>query len=194
MVCWRVLFMIAGCVGADLWGDIKKMTTARLTERFSDVDDQMKELWKWYGLELMVQTARKDWPWKSKQNRLCRRFSDCVTVGDEALALQIISLRGKMYVKQRDQKEQGVEVKVGRGRKKAESGEDTAYKALTARFDVYRAMRGLVSQIRVRELGWDAHLMAQVALGGVTMANEFAGASGFLINQDEDQMIDIDLE
>ena len=175
------------------------MNAARLTTHISEVDHEMKELWVWYGLELMVDTARKDWPWKNVQNRLCKRFSENVTIGDEALALQIISLRGKMYVVQLNRIAEGQNVKVGRGRKKAESGEDAAYTALTARFDVYKAMRGLVKQIRKRtesdEFGWEAHLMDRMVLSGVTMATQ-SGANGGpsgLINQFEDQDVDIDI-
>ena len=178
--------------------EIKCMNTACLTKNISEVSEEIKELWEWYGLELMVYTARKDWPWKSKQNRISKRFSECVTIGDEALALQIIILRGKMYVTQRNKEALGVEVKVGRGRKKAESGEEASYAALTSCFDVYKAMRGLVTQIRDRtksELGWEAHLMDHVVLGGVTVtiASAVAGGTSGLINQDEDQVVDIDI-
>jgi hypothetical protein len=175
------------------------MNTARLTKNISEVSDEMKELWEWYGLELMVYTARKDWPWKSKLNRISKRFSECVSIGDEALALQIIILRGKMYVTQRNKEALGVEVKVGRCRKKAESGEEESYAALTSRFDVFKAMRGLVAQIRERtkgdELGWEAHLMDQMVLRGVTvtLASAVAGGTSGLINQDEDQVCDFNI-
>jgi hypothetical protein len=144
----------------------------------------------------MVHTARKDWPWKNKHNRLSKTFSECVTVGDEALALQIIKLRGKVYVEFRDKKAAGVDVKLSRGRKKAH---EAAQMALTTKFGVYKKMRDLVKRIRTKnpndELGWDEYLMDQMNLINSTTVDKSVNGrkESEIIGQDEYQDMDIEL-
>ena len=90
-------------------------------------------------------------------------------------------------------------MKVGRGRKKADNGNAAANAALTARFDVYKAMRELIKRIRLRspndDLGWDAYLSDQMVLSGVTGGGSSSNArfeSG-LISQDDIQEMDIEI-
>jgi hypothetical protein len=156
----------ASCVGMNITIDIDRMNEARLTKHISDVEDEdMKKLWLWYGLNLMVDISRKDWPWKNKQIRLIQTFSNSVTVGDEALVLQIIKLRGKVYVELRDKKAAGGDVKLVKGRKRAC---ETSQTALSAKFAVYKRMRDMVKRIRTKnpndEFGWDGYLMDQMNL------------------------------
>ena len=120
---------------------------------------------------MMVHTAGKEWPWKQKQNRLSRTFANCVTIGDEALALQIIKLRGKVYVEFRNKKAAGDNVKISRGRKK---GEEMVDMALTTKYGVYDSMRNMVKRIRTKnpndELGWNGYLSDQMNIINSTAA------------------------
>ena len=150
----------------------------------------------WYGLDLLVHTARKEWPWKQKQNRLSKTFSDCVTVGDEALALQIIKLCGKVYVEFRNKKAAGDNIKISRGRKK---GEDMADMALTTKYGVYDSMRNMVKRIRTKnpndELGWNGYLSDQMNIINSTAAigSMNGRKDDGLIGQDVFQEMDIEI-
>jgi hypothetical protein len=85
--------------------NLDTMNELRTNRHVNEVGGEIKQLWVWYGLEMMVAVARKDWTWHKRINRKTRLFSDCVVVGDEALALQIISMRGHKYIKERDEAE-----------------------------------------------------------------------------------------
>jgi hypothetical protein len=71
---------------------LEMMNELRKTRHVSEAGEDMRKLWVWYGLELMVEVSRKEWAWRKLINRTTKLFTDCVVVGDEALALQVISL------------------------------------------------------------------------------------------------------
>ena len=102
--------LIANFIGLGVAVDFESLNVARMTKRVEDVSEEMRELWVWYGLDLMVHVSRKELAWKQKGHRISKKFADCVTIGDEALALQIIALRGRSYVELKLKRREGEEV------------------------------------------------------------------------------------
>jgi hypothetical protein len=121
----------------------------------------MKELWVWYGLTLMVEVSRKEWAWHKRENRVTKHMSECVVVGDEALALQVVLMRGNMYFSIKVRKQEGESMSMKRGRRAFVEG-DVATEVLTERLDIYERMRGDVGRIRKAspndEYGWERYL------------------------------------
>ena len=78
----------------------------------------MKKLWSWYAIELMATVARKQWDWNNAEKRRTQLMRDCVWIGDEALACQVLELRGQGYMEERKKANSGELVKWKAGRKK----------------------------------------------------------------------------
>jgi hypothetical protein len=92
-------------------------------------------------------------------------FSECVVVGDEALALQVIAMRGEMYIREQEErsKMEGYQLlKRKRGRKSYVNGDEST-RALTERISTFLRMRSDVVKIRHGanrdELEWDRYLL-----------------------------------
>ena len=88
------------------------MNGLRKTKNISEVSSDMKKLWVWYGLELLVGVSRKEWPWSHKKDRSTKLLTKCVRVGDEALALEVIELRGCEYMDLKRMKENREDTKL----------------------------------------------------------------------------------
>jgi hypothetical protein len=165
--------------------NLDTMNEQRTVRHINEVGDDIKRLWTWYGLEMMVAVARKDWTWYKRLNRKTRLFSDCVVVGDEALALQIISMRGDKYIKDRNEAETAEEgrTKKKRGRKTAIDGDEST-KVLTKGMDLFLKLRNDVLKIRSAtrndELGWEKYLreIELNELPGSTSSNGSEKGSG----------------
>jgi hypothetical protein len=148
-------------LGKDLSINLETMNQLRLTTDIGEVSAHMKELWVWYGLSLMVNVCRKEWIWHKGETRKTRLMGECVVVGDEALALQIICMRGASYFDFKLKRQSGEDIRSRRGRKTFVKGEIST-QALTERIDLYVKMRGDVAKIRKAtpndEFGWDRYL------------------------------------
>jgi hypothetical protein len=143
---------------------LEMMNELRKTRHVSEAGEDMRKLWVWYGLELMVGVSRKEWAWRKLINRTTKLFTDCVVVGDEALALQVISLRAEMYIKEREEKNANADVgetKKKRGRKSYVEGDDSTM-VLTERMGIFLRMRNDIIKIRRAapndDFGWDRFL------------------------------------
>ena len=91
-----------------------------------DVSEDVKEFWAWYGLTLLPKASRREWPWHQEDKRRTKLMNECVSASDEALALQIMELRGDTYLVPRTNKgTQNMPVKKPKkGRKKKEALDD----------------------------------------------------------------------
>jgi hypothetical protein len=167
-------------LGKDLSINLETMNQLRLTTDIKEVSAHMKELWVWYGLSLMVNVCRKEWLWHKCETRKTRLMGECVVVGDEALALQIIWMRGESYFSLKLKQECGEDIRSRRGRKTFVKG-DISTQALTERIDLYVKMRGDVTKIRKTtpndELGWDRYLR-EVELKQMEGCTSETGADG----------------
>jgi hypothetical protein len=156
------------------------MNHLRLSTNIKEVSSHMKELWVWYGLSLMVNVCRKEWLWHKSETRKTRLMGECVVIGDEALALQIVSMRGGSYFDLKLKQQCGEDIRSRRGRKTFVKG-DVSTQALTERIDLYVKMRCDVSKIRKAtpndEYGWDRYLR-EVELEQLNGCTSESGASG----------------
>jgi hypothetical protein len=115
------------------------MNQLRLSKNIKEVSTEMKDLWVWYGLTLLVEVSRKEWKWHKRENRVTKIMSECVVIGDEALALQILMMRGGRYYKLKMRKEEGERLSLKRGRRAFVEGDMTT-EVLTERLDLYERM------------------------------------------------------
>ena len=119
----------------------------------STVSKKDERFWEWYGLVLMENVSRQGWAWKDVENRRNKLFYECVSEGDEALALQVLVLRGNYYKKQwqkrKDAKEDGEDFKEKRGRKKIDDQEGEEFVALQEKIDIFGDMHKLCYKVRV---------------------------------------------
>ena len=135
----------------------------RKTVHINTVDDDLKKLWSWYGIELMTTVARKQWDWHSAEKRRTHLLRDCVWIGDEALACQVLELRGQGYMEERKKANSGETIKRKAGRKK---GKIKPEECLKKNIELYFEYRQLISDIRKVEqneetndkFGWNEYI------------------------------------
>ena len=92
-----------------------------------DVPQNVKDLWVWYGLTMLPRASRREWPWHHEKTRREQLMCDCVSASDEALALQIIELRGCDYLAIREKNsklEKPVDKPKGRKKKRGKKNPD----------------------------------------------------------------------
>jgi hypothetical protein len=87
--------------------DIESMNIMRRTKHVNEISQNMRDLWEWYGLDVMTAVSRRDWKWSKRSAQLNMLFTECVTEGDEAMAIQILDLRGEMFLAQAKLKKRG---------------------------------------------------------------------------------------
>ena len=125
----------------DFDADIRKMLRLRRTIKVEDAEEFDQRLWEWYGLDLMMAVSRSGWPWGLKSTPSEKLMHDCVSEGDEALALQVLNLRGDYYKKLYKEG-----MKQQRGRKKRHKGKE--FCALQEKISIYAQMHAAVKGIR----------------------------------------------
>lgn len=144
--------------------DLNTMNEYRKDKKIGDASKEMKELWCWYGLTLMVMVSRKEWKWSNKKTRQVKLFSECVSVSDESLAMMVLQLRGSYYMElclKKASLEHGC-LSEKRGRKKKNDETDSG---LVNEITVYLQKHNEVSEIRNKdkgdEGGWYGYLRQQ---------------------------------
>ena len=100
--------------GVDFKKDVYHLLLARRNCNVGDVPEKMRRLWVWFGLVCLEKASHKHWQWSEKSVRGNLLMNKCVSVSDEALALQILNVRGEGYVNAKKMKDAG-ETKVGGG-------------------------------------------------------------------------------
>lgn len=88
--------------------DVYQMLLARRNCNVAEVPEKMQRLWVWFGLVCLEKASHKTWEWSHKDVRGNKLMNECVSVSDEALALQTLNVRGEGYVKAKKMKEAGV--------------------------------------------------------------------------------------
>ena len=136
------------------------MLQQRREKKFEEVEDEMRAFWRWYGLDLMVKVSHKDWPWSKKDYRRMRYMDECVSESDEALALQVLSLRGMKYIELRDERARAEDSgsKPPPKKKGKIAGEDT----MGGTCDVFIQYHKLVEKAHAaKDNGWCEYLMEE---------------------------------
>lgn len=151
--------------GSDLLRNVLLLVRHRKEKDIKDMPQEMKDLWSWYALTLMTATARKDWKWKNEDKRTEEMFCDCVTVGDEALALSVLELKGEEYMEEKVRRRSNEYVKGKRGRRKKDS-EGKKDDGLNHKVSAYLKHRESVLAMRNADpednLGWNGYIRTQV--------------------------------
>lgn len=149
--------------GVSLKEDIGEMLRLRGTKHIDTVSEEMKSLWRWYASVLLTSVSRKGWSWNNAENRRRRLLRNMVWVGDEALALQILELRGQGYLEEKAKMDEGKLEKRKMGRKKGKINPD---ECLKKRIDLYFDYREKIMEIRKAEckdgkedcFGWNEYI------------------------------------
>ena len=176
-LCFLTINHVCCCILApeqitkvDFRADIQTLLELRGSKdcKSPDVTSDMRDLWEWYGLDLMSNCSRITWDWGVKANRDTKLFSDCVLVGDEALALQVLHLRGKYYQKLYEERKRvgRKNFKQPKGRKKAVEQDDKEFEATQKELGLYRKLYEQVKEIRAAnndgddtdKFGWGKYL------------------------------------
>ena len=147
----------------DFKDDIRTMLLKRKTVHIDEVAPEIKKLWKWYALEMLASVSRKQWEWNSQEKRRTKLLRDCVWIGDEALACQVLEVRGKAYMQERHKVKAGEVEKKKAGRKKGNINPEECLKKKIGVFFEYRQM---IAEIRQAEnengvgdkFGWNEYI------------------------------------
>ena len=143
------------------------MLECRRTTKVEGAPQRVLEFWEWYGLNTLAKAARKDWPWWDETAHTRDWMVDCVSVSDEALALQVLHLRGDAYVLMKGKhqlemakpEEQRAKQKGGRKKRTVPRGDKPGSQAtLCETVDMYVSYHGMVKDARRADpeddLGW----------------------------------------
>ena len=147
--------------GIDLNKDLEEMLNLRQSKHIENVSNQMKALWRWYALVLLVKVSRSNWAWKQPDNRKSKHICECVSIGDEALVLTVLKLRAQDYFELREQKLLQVAPPKGRGRQRGTQPDPE--KNLWENIDLYFDFREKITAIRTSEAlddkyGWNQYI------------------------------------
>ena len=99
----------------DFKKDVYHLLLARKNCNVGDVPEKMRRLWVWFGLVCLEKASHKIWEWSDKTVRAKVLMNKCVSISDEALALQTLNVRGEGYVEAKKMKEAGERNSVGGG-------------------------------------------------------------------------------
>lgn len=143
----------------------------RRTTQVEKAPPRVLEFWEWYGLTALAKSARKDWPWWPESAHVKDWVTDSVTISDEALALQVLHLRGDSYLLLKDQMllekakplEERTKGKGGRKRRTIPRGErPDSQTTLCETVDMYVKYYVAVKETRWADpddqLGWNEYL------------------------------------
>lgn len=140
--------------------DIATMNNKRQTTHIDDVSENLKALWVWYALDVMVAVSRRQWNWSKRSVQMNSLFTECVNEGDEALAIQIINLRGELFVEQGKLKRNGrkVALKVGRKNKHDDNFDGGLVGNIQKYVELHQEMKMIRALTPNDELGWSGYL------------------------------------
>ena len=127
---------------------LEHMLEMRKTKDIDEVSEEMREFWVWYGLDCIPKASNALWPWSNKNNRMKKLFNTCVSASDEALALQVLDVRGVKYLGLRSRSEAGAV------QEKAKKGKAPGEKTMSETTDVYVKYHKLVEEARPVSKGW----------------------------------------
>ena len=124
------------------------MMKERSEKKVEDCCVESRLLWEWYASVVMVRCARKEWPWNKQRVRFDKLMVEdgCVNTGDEALVLQIIEMKGKIFMELRELKKAGKELDEKKGRDGV---------GMVGRIDIFKKKRKLVVDVREKDGGTD---------------------------------------
>ena len=136
------------------------MNSLRVTQNIATADNLTQEFWVWYGLTLLPKVSHKNWRWSDKGVRETVRMYDVVSISDEALAMQVLKLRGARYMDMRSKKKQGISTTNKKG---GQSGTaDASLKSMTENVacfvEYYNVVKATKDAQKDDSLGWCAYL------------------------------------
>lgn len=82
----------------DLQTLIDAMIADRAEKNVTSTEKHTQDFWLWYALTLLPKVSHRSWSWNDKLVRRSASLHRCVSVSDEALALQVLDLRGEGYL------------------------------------------------------------------------------------------------
>lgn len=151
--------------GTALNKDLEQMLQFRQTKHINEVSQDMKALWRWYALTLLVKVSRSTWPWRDPENRNSKLMSECVSVGDEAVVLTVLQLRAQDYFDLRKGKANANTPTTPKGRGRQKGVVPDPEKNLCDNIDKYMMFREKIESVRIAEkedkFGWNAYICQQ---------------------------------
>ena len=170
-----ILFAADDLDGICISDYLSTLNKLRVTQNVATAEQTIKDFWVWYGLTLLPKVSHKNWKWKDASIRETVRMYDCVSISDEALAMQVLDLRGSRYMEMRSQKKNGTPPVFGRKSGNTDKGGtgavNTSLMSMTenvARFvEFYGVVKAIKEEQKNDALGWCSYLtMKQVEKSG----------------------------